>query len=60
MVLAWRDDGLAVFNNVSDPQNEKIKKEFQKIFKGNGLNIVIQCNMKVVDYLEVTLNLPDI
>ena len=29
------------------------------IFKSKGLDIVIQCNMKVVDYLDVTLNLID-
>ena len=55
----YRDDGLAVFKNMSGPENEKIKKEFQKIFKNKGLDIVIQCNMKVVDYLDVTLNLND-
>ena len=55
----YRDDGLAVFKSVSGPQSEKIKKEFQKIFKDNGLKIVIKCNMKVVDYLDVTLNLTD-
>ena len=55
----YRDDGLAVFKNLSGPENEKIKKDFQKIFKENGLDIVIQCNMKVVDYLDITLNLND-
>ena len=55
----YRDDGLAVFKNLSGPENEKIKKDFQKILKENGLDIVIQCNMKVVDYLDITLNLND-
>ena len=55
----YRDDGLAVFKNKSGPQNEKIKKEFQRIFKEKGLEIVIKCNMKIVDYLDVTLNLQD-
>ena len=55
----YRDDGLAVFKNTSGPQNEKIKKEFQKIFRDNDLDIIITCNMKVVDYLDVTLNLDD-
>ena len=53
----YRDDGLAVFENISGPQSERIKKDFQKTFRDNGLEIVIQCNMKVVDYLDVTLNL---
>ena len=55
----YRDDGLAVFKNKSGPQNERIKKELQEIFKSNGLDIVIQCNRKSVDYLDVTLNLTD-
>jgi len=55
----YRDDGLAVFKNISGPQSEKIKKQFQKHFKDNGLDIVIKCNMKIVDYLDVTLNLND-
>ena len=53
----YRDDGLAVFKNTSGPQSEKIKKEFQKLFKKNDLEIVVECNMKVVNYLDITLDL---
>ena len=53
----YRDDGLAVFKNISGPQSEKIKKEFQKIFKKNNLDIIVECNMKKVNYLDVTLDL---
>ena len=53
----YRDDGLAVFKNTSGPQSVKIKKEFQKLFKKNDLEIVVECNMKVVNYLDVTLDL---
>ena len=56
-ISLYRDDGLAVFKNKSDPQAERIKKDFQKIFRENDLNIVIKCNLKIVDYLDVTLNL---
>ena len=48
---------MAVFKNKSGPQVERIKKDFQKIFRENDLNIVIKCNLKIVDYLDVTLNL---
>ena len=48
---------MAVFKNKSGPQAERIKKDFQKIFRENDLNIVIKCNLKIVDYLNVTLNL---
>ena len=55
----YRDDGLAVFANTSGPQNEKIKKDFVKIFRDKGLEIVIKCNLKITDYLDITLNLND-
>ena len=55
----YRDDGLAVFKSTSGPQSEKIKKTFQKMFKNKGLDIIINCNMKIVNYLDVTLNLND-
>ena len=53
----YHDDGLAIFKNISGPKSEKIKKNIQKLFKENQLDIVIQCNMKTVNYLDVTLNL---
>ena len=53
----YRDDGLGVVKSKSGPETEKIKKNIQKIFKENKLDIVIKCNMKLVNYLDVTLNL---
>ena len=38
---------------------EKIKKRLQKVFKNNGLDVIIECNMKIVNYLGVTFNLND-
>ena len=43
-----RDDGLAIFKNISRTKSEKVKKDIQKLFKENELDIVIQCNMKAV------------
>ena len=54
-----RDDGLAVFENTSGPQSEKTKKTFQKMFKNKDLDFIINCNMKIVNYIDVTLNLND-
>ena len=53
----YRDDGLAIFKNVSGSEAEKIKKDIQKLFKDNHLNITIQCNLKILNYLDVTSNL---
>ena len=41
----YRDDGLSICKNCSGPQMEKIKKRLQKVFKNNGLNVIIECNM---------------
>ena len=46
-----------MLKNKSGPQCERIKKDFQKLFKNQDLDIIIQCNMKIVDYLDVTLDL---
>ena len=55
----YRDDGLVVFKNKSAPESEKIKKLIQAIFLENELKITIQCNLKIVDYLDITFNLTD-
>ena len=52
----YRDDGLAIFKNVSGSKAEKIKKDIQKLFKENYLNITIHCNLKIFNYLAVTFN----
>ena len=53
----YRDGGLPIFKNISGPILEKVKKDIQKLFKENELDIAIQCNMKTVNHLDVTLNL---
>ena len=47
---------MAVFKNRSSLQSEKIKKDFQKKFKNKGLDIIVNRNMKIVDYLDVMLD----
>ena len=53
----YRDDGLAIFKNISGPQAERIRKDITRRFKNHGLNITIQTNMKIVNYLDVTFDL---
>ena len=55
----YRDNGLAILKNTSCPEAEKLKKKFQKIFKEKDLDIIIQCNLKITNYLDITLNLND-
>ena len=57
-VSLYKDDGLASFENVSGPQAEKIRKDVIKIFKQEfDLNITSETNLKIVNFLNVTLNL---
>ena len=55
----YRDDGLSVFKNKSGTQIEKIKKSLQRAFKDFGLEIVAEPNLRIVNYLDVTLNIND-
>ena len=53
----YRDNGLSVFKNENDFELERIKKSLQKTFKDFGLEIVTGSNLRIINYLEVTLNL---
>ena len=55
----YRDDRLAALKNVRRPASEKIKKHLQYLFKQKSLQMIIECNFKVVNYLDVTFNLID-
>ena len=53
----YRDDGLAVFKNMSARSLDKTRKDFSKILGELGLHITAQSNLKIVNHLDVTLNL---
>ena len=53
----YQDDGLAVFRNMGPRAADKTRKIFCNVFKEAGLRITAQANLKVVNYLDVTLNL---
>ena len=50
---------LAFFKNKSEPESEKIKKSIQAVLPEKELEITIQCNLKIVYYLDLTFNLKD-
>ena len=52
----YRDDGLAVGPQPPRELN-KIKDRICQVFKENNLSITIQANQKVVEFLDVTLDL---
>ena len=51
----YRDDGLALFKNINGHLADKISKEFHQLFKENGLSLEIECNLKTLNYLDITL-----
>ena len=50
------DDGLEIFQNVSKPEMKNKKKVIVKVLKGVVCQS-LQCNLKIVDLLDVTFNL---
>ena len=53
----YRDDGLGALRRASGSRADRTRKELIKVFKDIGLKITVQTNLKIVDYLDVTLNL---
>ena len=57
-ISLYSDDGLACFENISRREAERIRKAFIKLFKNEfSLNIVSETNVKVVSFLDLTINL---
>ena len=54
-----KDDGLAILKKTSRPKVEKLKKNFQQFFKEKDRDNIVQSNLKITYYLDITLNLND-
>ena len=52
-----RDDGLILFKNTNGREVDQIRKKVIKIFKDVRFKIEIKTNLKIVDFLDVPLNL---
>ena len=53
----YRDDGLAIFRNHNGHQNDKVRKNIINFFKHHNLDLEIKCNLKRVDYLDISFDL---
>jgi hypothetical protein len=53
----YRDDGLAVLEDVPAKNLDRFRKDLHKAFKDMGLRITAQTNLKVVNFLDITLDL---
>ena len=55
----YRDYGLISIPNNNRPLTSKIQNKVIRAFKYMGLKIKISSNLKIVSFLDVTLNLND-
>ena len=53
----YRDNGLGILRNLSGPQIEKVRNEIKIIFKECGLSITTKTNLKVIQFLDIELDL---
>ena len=53
----YRDDGLILLERGTPRTADMLRKKIIKLFKQNDFEIEIETNLKVVNYLDVTLNL---
>ena len=53
----YRDDGLGILRNLSGPKIERVRKKIIIIFKECKLSITTKTNFKVVQFLDIELDL---
>ena len=53
----YRDDGLVIIPDANGPKLERTRKKIIEIFKAEGLRVTAETNLRIVDFLDVTLNL---
>ena len=53
----YRDDGLGVSKSHSGPEIERKRKEIIKTFNTCNLSITIETNIRLVNFLDTTLDL---
>ena len=57
MFGCYRDDCLAIVDNLPGPSLERKVKKLRRIFKNIGFDITIEANLIRTDFLDVTLDL---
>ena len=53
----YRDGGLGIFRNLPGPEIERVRKEIITIFKECGISLTTKTNLKVVQFLDIELDL---
>ena len=53
----YRDDGLGTYQKMSGPKTEQTRKSIIKLFKENGLSVIINMDMTQANFLDVSMNI---
>ena len=53
----YRDDGLGTYQKIPGPKTEQTRKSIIKLFKENGLSIIINMDMTQANFLDVSMNI---
>ena len=53
----YRDNGLAIFRNLSGPEIERKRKAIVRLFKECGLSVTTKAKLKVANFLDIQLDL---
>ena len=53
----YRDDGLACLKSLSGRRLDRLRKDIIEVFKSENLSIRIEINLRITDFLDVTLDL---
>ena len=50
----YRENRIGILKKVSGPASEKIQKYFCKLFREHYLELIIQCNRRAVNFVDVS------
>ena len=53
----YRDNGLALLRNLNGKGTDKVRKNLTRVFKDIGFRLKNEINFKIIDFLDVSLNL---
>ena len=57
LVRLYKDNALTIVRNISGPEIERKRKVLIKLLKECGLNLTVQTILKIVNFLDVEMNL---
>jgi len=56
-IALYSDDGLAIVNNHSNADLERVCKKSRRSIKDIGFNITIEPGLKITNFLDITLDI---